>query len=501
VGLSISKPLNTLGLIVLGIVWVSDGNIISKFKAFYQNKTALIISSIYFITVLGLFHTSNFDFAFDDLRRKLPLFLFPFFLSGMSPLTQKELYAILKIYIAGVITATLWSLFIYFGGLNINIIDKRDLSRFNSHIRFGLEVALAIFFALYFLYKTNNNINRGLWGLTICWLVLSLFIFSLFSGVVVLVATTIILLFVFGITHSNLKLRRSFFVIFIGVSFGGTWFLYSSVKDFYVNSSEKLIQEIPYSKKGYGYQKDSYTDRSTLKENGYFVEKHVAWVELEKAWNSRSEVGFDGKDKKEQLLKNTLIRFISSKGQRKDSEAIDNLTEKEIRAIEKGVSNYRYLEMNLISVRIHKILWEYETFLSSGNINGHSVLMRWEYWKTSLSIIKKNWLIGVGTGDVQDAFNLQYEKDNSVLIQKYRRRNHNQYLAYGVAFGIVGVIWFLTCLFYPFFKTKGYKNYLYLAFFSVITTSMLVEDTLEVQAGIVFFVFFNAILLLSNKKL
>tara|TARA_B100000809_G_C15098386_1_gene515903 strand:- start:1481 stop:1966 length:486 start_codon:yes stop_codon:yes gene_type:complete len=158
--------------------------------------------------------------------------------------------------------------------------------------------------------------------------------------------------------------------------------------------------------------------------------------------------------------------------------------------------------MNPISIRIHKILWEFNNAQIGGNINGHSVLMRFEYLKIAISIIKKNKLFGVGTGDVQDEFNTQYTLDNTKLTEKYRLRTHNQFLAFGVSFGALGFCWFICCLFYPLSVNANYKNYLYLSFLSILLLSMLTEDTLEVQAGINFFAFFNTILILSlNSKI
>ena len=75
VGLSLSKPLISMGLIGLLFVWLIDGNLLLKLKNFYNNKLALLLSSIYVLTLLGLIHTNNFDFAIGDVRRKMPLFI------------------------------------------------------------------------------------------------------------------------------------------------------------------------------------------------------------------------------------------------------------------------------------------------------------------------------------------------------------------------------------------------------------------------------------------
>ena len=499
-GLSVSKPLMALGLFGLLIVWLVDGNYKAKIKAFWDNKTALILSSIYLITILGLANTSNFEFALDDLRRKLPLFFIPFYVAGFSPITKKELHLLLKIFIVGVLISSLWSLFVYLGGLNITIVDKRYLSRFNSHIRFGLAIALAIFFSLYYFIGSKFYKTKLTWLAIAFWLTASLFIFSFFTGLAVFVTTGLILLLVFGIRNKKKIIKYLSFGLFIGVCCFSFWFINTSISDFKTSIVPKTIEEKLFSKAGNKYQNDEYTQNSTLKENGYFIEKHIAWGEFQEAWNARSAIKFKEKDLRGQQIKNTLMRFVTSKGQRKDKEAIDQLSDKEVHAIENGIANYKYLEMNPLRVRAHKILWEYNDFIASGNLNGHSVLMRWEYWKTAYRIIKQSPIFGVGTGDVQDSFNKQYNIDNSTLLKKYRLRTHNQYLAYFVSFGFIGFLLFIFSLFYALLKLKSYKNYLYLAFFSIVFLSMIWEDTLEVQAGINFFAFFNTILLLKSKK-
>jgi hypothetical protein len=501
IGLSLSKPLIALGLFGLMIVWLFDGNLLLKLKAFYNNKIALTLSSIYILTLIGLTYTTNFDFAIDDVRRKIPLFFLPFYFSGFKPLSKKELNLLLKIYIAGVLGATLWSLFVYLGGLNIEIVDKRNLSRFDSHIRFGLEVALAVFLSAYYFIKSNKLLEKMAWALIVVWLILSLPLFNLFTGIAVFTITTSILLMVFGLlsTKKYLKfLLLSFLTIIVFTFFV---VIKNAVDDFYSSDSVTPLKEIPFTEEGNPYDKGAHSIKSRVKENGYFVEKNIARKEFSSAWNNRSKIDFNGKDLKNQPIRFTLIRFITSKGERKDKKAIDNLTEEEIKAIERGVPNYKYLAMNSFNVRLHNIIWEFDSYKNGRNINGHSVLMRWEYINTAIRLIKNNFIVGVGTGDVQDAFIHQYEVDSSQLNSKNRLRAHNQYITYGVTFGLLGIIWFLFFLIYPVFKTKLYKNYFYLAFFSIALLSMITEDTLETQVGINFFVFFNTIFLLSiNSK-
>jgi len=485
------------------LVWVIDGNISEKIKAFYNNQTALIISSIYLISLLGLFHTSNFDFAFDDLRRKFSIFGLPFLISGFAPITKKELNFLFHIFIVGVVVATLWSLFIYLGGLNITIVETRAFSRFNSHIRFGLEITLAAFLSLYFFKKETSFKVKILWVATFLWMIISLFLFNLFTGAAVFGFTCLLLVFLYGIFSKNKLKKRITLFVFIGLIICGFFFIKKSFDNFYSDNNTISLKEIPYSKEGGKYQNTTDPAQLFSKENGYYINRNIVWNEFSDAWNKRSDLDFNGKDLKGQNLKETLIRFITSKGQRKDKEAIDNLSEKEIIAVEHGVPNYKHLKMNNYNLRIYKIIWEYDAYAKSKgqHINGHSILMRWTYWKTAINIIKQHIFVGVGTGDVQDAFNLQYERENSPLLKENRLRSHNQYLSYWVAFGVIGLLYFLFCLFYPLISKQLYRNYIYIAFFSIFLLSMLTEDTLETQVGASFFVFFNTLFVLSlNQK-
>jgi O-antigen ligase len=113
---------------------------------------------------------------------------------------------------------------------------------------------------------------------------------------------------------------------------------------------------------------------------------------------------------------------------------------------------------------------------------------------------ENNAWIGVGTGDVRDEIEKQYQIDNSILSDEYRLRAHNQFLTFLVSFGIIGLIVFVLSIIYPLFKITD--SYLYLSFVVIALLSMLTEDTLESQAGVTFFAFLNIfLLLLENRSL
>lgn len=499
VGLSLSKPLITLGELCIGLLWLVEGNHLDKIKRFLKNRTALILSAVYLLTLLGLINTTNFDFAFDDIRRKLPLFILPFLIIGFNPLTNKEFRLIFSVYVGGVIVASLWSVFVMLGGLNEVIIDKRDLSRFNSHIRFGMEVSLAIFGALYYSIKTKNKKQQIRWLLSFVWLLSFLFLLNLITGIVVTAFTFLVLVFYYGIKNYKNTVKLTAVIAVIAIVASLVLYVKSCYKEYLSFNDVEALPMHEYSPKGEKLFHDTISANSFRMENGNYIYRNIANKEIEHAWNQKSKINFNEFDYKGQQIRFTLLRFITSQGKLKTEEAIKELSPEEIKAIESGISNYRYLDMNGIELRLHKIFWEIEMYNKYNVADGHSVMLRWVYWQSAYHIIKENSFFGVGTGDVQDAFNQQHQKVG-IISEKYWRRAHNQYLTYFVSFGILGGTFFLIFLFYPIVVLKQYQDYFYLCFISISMLSMLTEDTLETQVGITFFAFFNTLLIFKQRK-
>jgi hypothetical protein len=253
-----------------------------------------------------------------------------------------------------------------------------------------------------------------------------------------------------------------------------------------------------YTKRGNPYQ--HYISKYGLVENGHYIWIYYCEKELKEEWNKRSKLDYNWKDLKGNVLRYTLVRYLTSKNLRKDAEGLKQLSEEEIRAIERGVSNVNYSDRSSVIGRLQQIKWEIQTYQQTGDANGHSITQRFEAWKAAAGIIKNNLMVGVGTGDIQIAFDQEYEKTNSKLGKGSRIRSHNQYLSIAVAFGILGLMWFLFTLIYPGFKLKRFSDFLYLAFFIIAVVSFLTEDTLETQAGVTFYAFLSSLFLFSPQK-
>ena len=214
---------------------------------------------------------------------------------------------------------------------------------------------------------------------------------------------------------------------------------------------------------------------------------------MQETWPKRSDLPLDGTTLNGEILEATLARYLTSKDLRKDAEGVMALTDQDIHNIEQGVPNYNNWQHPGLRARLSSTLFEYNLYRRYNNPNGGSLSQRIEFTRASFHLIKQHPWLGVGTGDVPQAFSTAYDEINSPLEEEYRFRAHNQYLAIAVAFGLVGLAFFLFVSLYPYFSSKQRRTYLYTVFLCIILLSMFPEDTLETQAGASLFAFFAAI--------
>ena len=498
IGMPTSKFLISVAELTLAGNWIAEGNLKNKFILFWKNKSALLLCSVILLHIIGLLYTTNFADGFLDIRVKAPLFVLPFILSTSKPLTEKIVHIVLKFFVASVVYCTITSALILLDIFHRPVVDVRNISIFISHIRFALLICISFFIAVYFIIKSNTKIEKAIWAVLIVWFITTLVFMESLTGIAILTITSAVILFYKAIT-SKVKLIK------FGIPIVFLCFIAFSISYLrgIMNERNKQTETIDFAKmdkltsRGNPY---TYTTSSTLTENGHLIWIYFCESELREEWNKRSAIKFGENDKKGNPLSYTLTRFLSSKGWRKDADAVTALTTDEIAAIERGVPNVNFQSVSSLTGRIYETLWEIDLYKSTGDANGHSLTQRFEYWKVATEIIRKNLLFGVGTGDVQNSFDEEYVITNSKLAPEWRLHSHNQYLSITVAFGIFGLIWFLASMVYPMFAQRKVFDYLYISFFIIASISFLTEDTLETQAGVTFYAFLNSFLLFARPK-
>ncbi len=499
-GLAWSNFLMSLGQFILIGNWLIELGFKSKAKAFSTNKVLWLLLLIFLLHPLGFLGSENMAYALKDSRIKLPLLLFPIVIGTSKPIKLNEWRILLSVYLVTIFALTLASLYKFLGWSDTLILDKRELSIYISHIRYGLNIALAILLLLHFRKLLFGQLPY-LAVLFSLWFAVCLLLYELYTGLVCLSAVALFFALKKALSHKvKLIWKIAGFLGLVFFAFQITQFTFGIYKDYskeLPNIYDQSLKQGIYTLGGEEYWHNS---QSQQKENGVYVQRYIAWKELGRAWEKQSNLKFKGNDHKGNTLFVTLNRFLSSKGLRKDSVALSKLTKEEIQAVENGVANVYYLNHSGIENRIHKTFYEMDRYAQTGIANGYSLALRLEFWKTSWHIIQNNLWLGVGTGDIQDEFIKQYQLENSSLDEKFRRRAHNQYLSVWVAFGLMGLFVFLIALTLPIFWSQN-RSKIYLAFWLIACLSFLTEDTLESQAGVTFFALFNSLFLLGFQKI
>ncbi len=497
VGLPLSRFLMSLASFFMIVGWSLEGGFGVKLRSFWQNKPALALSSLFLLHLIGLLYTTDFSYAAKDLRIKLPILIYPLLFATMPVQSPIRIAVVLRLFTAAVIAATSLGALAYQDVLPGQAVPEPSL--FVSHIRLSLMACLALFISVYSWRKAELK-GRILWSGSALWLMLYLVWMGALVSWLVLFGAAVVLVILPWYRSGSAIVRYGTLVLFLILSGIGTIMVSQWVKDYYtvrevaLNDRDNLQK---HSMNGEPYSHDPGRDRL---ENGYYVWLYIAEEELQRAWERRSDIPFTGKDEKGQELRRTLIRYMTSKGLKKDSVGMAQLTDGDIRNIEQGVANVNYLQKSGLRERLEKILFELEVYAEGGNPSGNSVSQRLEYLRVASMIICDHFWTGVGTGDVNRAFHQRYEAIDSPLEQEYRRRAHNQYVTMLLTFGPFGLLWFLFALFYPVIRMKGYKDARFLLFFVTVLISFLTEDTLETQTGQSFFIFFQCLFLFTQRE-
>jgi hypothetical protein len=494
IGLPVSVFLMSLGqFIILGSL-LFNGRLLEKLKRFGKNKAAVVLGSIFLMHLVGLLYTSDFNYGFNDIRIKAPLLLFPLFMASWDPIPQKIFNWILAAFVGAVMVGTFISMGVYYGIIPAKIPgnDIRNISIFISHIRFSMMIALAIFICAYYAWQEEFLIRKIAMLVLIAWLLFFLVFLNALTGIVASVIVVFVLMFyeIFNLKNRSLKIIPliAMALLFLALFF----YLKPLIQVNMAVHPNEIPKPEPLTALGNAYHFDTTAIEQV---NGYALWMYDNQEEMEQAWKERSKMSLGDPNTHGAGIRYVLMRYLTSKGLHKDAAGVNALGQDEIRLIENGVSNANYAGRSKMTIRILQTLSEFRNYQLGGNPNGKSMVMRFEFWKAALAIIQKHPVIGVGTGDVRKAFDAQYELSHSPLSLEHRLRAHNQFLSITIAFGVTGLLWFIVSLIYPMVKTGMSFHYFSAVFFIIFVVSLFTEDTLESQAGVTFYTFFNSLFL------
>jgi hypothetical protein len=461
-----------------------------------------MILSIFLVYVAGMINTEDFSFALYELRKVSFWIVLPiaFFISPR--LSSKQFHSVLFLFAMAVIAASIVAFIRLIFRANFHIDGFREITMI-SHIRYSFQLVLSVIIVAYFIFSKNTKIlplklNKGILVFGLIWLVGFLFVLKSITGIIVFLGTLTVF-FLFLILEIKNRYKKGFTIFFLVLLVAvPTVYVANVWNDFYNIESLDPVMVDKYTASGNPY---SFDFSSNEKENGNWVKAYINEKELRQEWNKRSETNFDSLDENGYSYRSTIIRYLTSKGLRKDSVGVSKLSETDIAAIENGIANHIYVDQGFsVYPRVYETIWELDRYLNSGNPNNQSFSQRIEFVKASLLLIKKNFWLGIGTGNWKIKYAEAYNEMNSKLKPENQGPSHNQYLNYMVKFGVIGFIFIFAMLLIPIFREGHQKNLIFWLFLISISIANFGDANFETHMGLSFFCFFYVLFLWHSPE-
>ena len=494
--LPLSKAIMSIIPGLLMFHWLIEGQFSLKLQRLKERKSLLLLISVFFLYLLGLLWTNSLQWGMHDVKIQLPFLILPLVIGTSASLNHQQVKRILYIFSAAVVVASLCSIWVLLGFSSKTIHDHRQMSLFISHIRFALLINISIFsMGWFFLIPGKKSFTeKAILLLGIIWLSIFLIILKSATGWIVFLTVLSAIIFWSVFRIRQLVWRMALLGILLSLFLLPSAYILYVVHQFY--DIETLPQDIVHMKtsKGNFYQHD-FANKQL--ENGHYTFLFINNDELREAWNKRSKINYDSISPSG-FNRYVLYRYLTSKGYRKDAEGLGKLTNDDIRNVEKGMTNYRFINSFSFYNRIYEIVWEADVYHKGGNPSGHSVTQRLEYYKMARQIIGEHFWFGNGTGGYHEAYESKYDKNKFFQDQEYRQRSHNMLLSYWIDFGLFGLVYICFALIAPVFIEHRTKSYLLLIFLLIVFLSFLNEDTLNNHDAISFFAFFYPLYLYSE---
>ncbi len=383
IGVFFSPAINSISNAALVITWLIEGNFKAKWQKLKSDKAFWASISVFFIHIVGLLYTENFEYATKDLKIKLPILLLPIVFGSAISLNKNQFVTVLKVLVYTAFISSLYAFYIYLMHYGKDMKELREISSIISHIRLSLLNAIASFAAFYLLYINRKKL------------------FSIYSISILIIG---IWLFIF---NGILGARMGILVYFVMAALFAFYLIYT----------------------------------------------------MRKWW----------------LTVSLLVGVL----------ALPIIT---------------YFSIPSVKLRVNEIQFEINNYNNGGDPSGQSIGQRFVFWKIALDIFKTSPIYGIGTGDVKDAYTNYYDQHPNIIQEKFQHRAHNQYLTILFTFGIIGFVIFMYGVISPMFYLKKQFDYFYVIFLISFLLSMTMEDTIETQAGVTFYAFFNALFLYARPK-
>ena len=486
ISLPLSVFMTSVGQILIFVNWLSELNFREKWNKIHGNRALQVFLLFFLLHLVGLLRTEDLSFGLKLIVIKLPLIILPLVIASSSQLEMKRISRLLLAFSISVFITSIISVLKLAGWIPGGIDGYRDLSPFIHHIRYALMVVMTIMISVYFFFFNRRSATRSeriLYAVFLIWFPVFLLALKSLTGVMVAGVLGFLLLLRVAVGIRDPVIRFMALVPVIMIPLGFLLYTNYAIEKFY--NFDELVPGELNSQTSQGNPYLHLRDNREV-ENGHYVWIYVCEEELEEEWNKVSQIDYHSRTRNGELLKYTLIRFLTSKDFKKDATGVSQLSANEIQAIEKGTANYIYMRNFRLYPRAYEVIWEFYAYSLGKAPNGKSILQRFLYLKAAWSVGRENLLFGVGTGDELVELRKYYETVDSPLSERQRRGPHNEYLSALTCFGIFGLAIFVGSLIVPLFLARRWKSYMASGFLVLLLVSMLSSGTLGSATGAAF---------------
>lgn len=467
VGMTTSVFLANMAWVLLGVNWLIEGDWREKWRRARESRLLHAFLVLMAVHLLWLVGNEYVAVGLDDIRQKLPLLVLPLVILTSKPLSRKQLGGLAVIYLATVTVMTLVGLVRF---LTIADLPYRNIIPTISHIRFGLNICFSICLVIYLVTTLREGMDPRRWrlllvasGLWIAWCLYFLFLLQSYTSFLILLVLLLALPWLVPVRHPRLRwyLLGGLLLALVGIASAAVWV----TNDYYG---------------------DCRRDGDKV-ENGSYIYQDVDSLSMAAGWCRVAEEPLDTKTDNGYSIYSTLVRYLNATHRSKDSLGVVSLTPADVSTVKQGIANPIYLRHPSVRKMAYMALFEYESY-RCGDIKDFSLLERFALWRNAWRVFSRYPLLGVGTGDVMAACQVQLWLDGMYLIDNTKSA-HNQYLIFLMAFGLVGVTLIVFFFVRAVAKTAALHTPLACAYLLILLLSFIGENTLGTLAGCLFAVF------------
>ena len=428
----------SVGITMLGLVWFFGGNLTQKIKKFINNPYAILLSGLYIIYLISILYSENKEYAYTDLLLKLPLLLFPLFLSTTDSLNNSQYKSVLRTFAISTFFAAIATLLIGYYNYTQTGLTKyffyHDLTIFMHSAYYALYTLFAIAIFIYLYFKEENKKSKIAYSSMAFGL--SIFLFLLSSRMQVIIFVTLLTLFIIVRAFQKKRILTGILVLFL--SYTCIFLLVTQMP----KTSARLQQT-----------------KAHIKNINYAKTNNDARVQI---WSAATNV----------IKKNYL--FGTGIGDAKDEL----------------VSQYKFLSSNnsdkekVIDGKIIEIQNNEKWFLHiKEKAIENNISVEDQLFADAIFVL----------GDTQSRY--------KHFIKK-RYNYHSQFLQTLSTVGLLGFFFLFFSLLIPAYSLGlKNSNFLLLGFFFMVFVSFITESMLERQAGVILYAFFSSFIVFNSKMI